>query len=87
MAEILTIPETTELKTDKKAIFLINCLSVIVDIWLRYAEKPIMKDIKKTNVFIYPLDNKVIFPYHEYAFSLSSHVYERRDFPIFSIGI
>lgn len=36
-------------------------------------------NIKKTNVFIYPLDSKVIFPYHEYAFSLSSHVYERID--------
>lgn len=34
-------------------------------------------NIKKTNVFIYPLD-KVIFPYHEYTFSISSNVYERK---------
>ena len=33
--------------------------------------------IKKSNVFIYPLENKVIFPYHEYAFSINSNVYER----------
>ena len=31
--------------------------------------------IKKSNIFIYPLENKVIFPYHEYAFSINSNVY------------
>lgn len=34
-------------------------------------------NIKKNNVFIYPLD-KVIFPYHEYTFSISSNLYERK---------
>ena len=34
-------------------------------------------NIKKNNVFIYALDMKVIFPYHEYAFSINSNIYER----------
>lgn len=34
-------------------------------------------NIKKSNVFIYPLD-KVIFPYHEYTFSINSNLYERK---------
>lgn len=33
-------------------------------------------NIKKNNVFIYPID-KVVFPYHEYAFSITSNLYER----------
>lgn len=32
--------------------------------------------IRKTNILIYPID-KVIFPYHEYAFQISSNMYER----------
>jgi len=31
--------------------------------------------IKKINVFIYPID-KVVYPYHEYTFQISSNVYE-----------
>lgn len=34
-------------------------------------------NIKKTHVFIYPIEGKVIFPYHEYAFSINSNIYER----------
>ena len=34
-------------------------------------------NIKKSNVYIYPLDLKVIFPYHEYGFSINSNIYER----------
>jgi hypothetical protein len=33
--------------------------------------------MKKHNIFIYPLEGKVIFPYHEYRFSINSHAYQR----------
>jgi len=31
--------------------------------------------IRKNNVFIYPIE-KVIYPYHEYAFQIASNVYQ-----------
>ncbi len=34
-------------------------------------------NIKKSNVFLYPLDGKVIFPYHEYTFTINSNNYDR----------
>ena len=33
--------------------------------------------MKKHNIFIYPLEGKVIFPYHKYRFSINSHAYQR----------
>ena len=33
--------------------------------------------MKKQNIYIYPLEGKVIFPYHEYRFTISSHSYQR----------
>jgi hypothetical protein len=33
-------------------------------------------NIKKSNIFLYPLDNKVVFPYHEYTFSINSNQYD-----------
>lgn len=33
-------------------------------------------NIRKTNIFIYPIE-KVIFPYHEYTFQITSNLYER----------
>ena len=38
-------------------------------------------NIKKNNVFIYPIE-KVVFPYHEYAFSITSNLYDRTYFLI-----
>ncbi len=37
-------------------------------------------NIKKSNVFLYPLDSKVIFPYHEYTFTINSSNYDRTKF-------
>lgn len=31
--------------------------------------------IRKSNVFVYPID-KVIYPYHEYAFQITSNIYQ-----------
>lgn len=33
-------------------------------------------NIKKSNVYLYPLDNKVVFPYHEYTFTINSNHYD-----------
>ena len=33
--------------------------------------------MKKHNIYVYPLEGKVIFPYHEYRFTISSHSYKR----------
>jgi len=33
--------------------------------------------MRKQNIYIYPLEGKVIFPYHEYRFTISSHSYQR----------
>ena len=35
-------------------------------------------NIKKSNVFLYALDSKVIFPYHEYSFTINSNQYDRK---------
>ena len=35
-------------------------------------------NIKKSNVFLYALDGKVIFPYHEYSFTINSNQYDRK---------
>lgn len=35
--------------------------------------------MKKQNIYIYPLEGKVIFPYHEYRFTISSHSYQRKN--------
>lgn len=36
---------------------------------------------KKHSIFIYPLTGKVVFPYHEYRFALSSRAYNRTPPP------
>jgi hypothetical protein len=33
--------------------------------------------MRKHNIYVYPLEGKVIFPYHEYRFTISSHSYQR----------
>lgn len=33
--------------------------------------------MKKQNIYIYPLDGKVIFPYHEYRFTINTQSYQR----------
>ena len=38
--------------------------------------------MKKQNIYVYPLDGKVIFPYHEYRFTISSNSYQRTHQPI-----
>jgi hypothetical protein len=35
-------------------------------------------NIKKSNVFLYALDSKVVFPYHEYSFTINSNQYDRK---------
>lgn len=37
-------------------------------------------NIKKSNVYLYPLDGKVVFPYHEYTFTINSNHYDRNYF-------
>ena len=37
--------------------------------------------MKKHNIYIYPIESKVIFPYHEYRFTISSHSYQRNSLP------
>lgn len=38
--------------------------------------------MKKSNIYIYPLDGKVIFPYHEYRFTINTQSYNRSSCPI-----
>ena len=33
--------------------------------------------MKKSNIYIYPLEGKVIFPYHEYRFTINTQAYSR----------
>ncbi len=43
--------------------------------------------MKKSNVFIYALEDKVIFPYHEYTFTIGSNVYNRINYSMFSLNL
>ena len=36
--------------------------------------------MKRQNIYIYPIESKVIFPYHEYRFAISSASYNRKSF-------
>ena len=40
--------------------------------------------MKKHNIYVYPLEGKVIFPYHEYRFTISSNSYQRKPCNLFS---
>lgn len=34
--------------------------------------------MKRHNIYIYPLEGKIIFPYHEYRFSINTNAYNRK---------
>ena len=38
--------------------------------------------MKKQNIYLYPLEGKVIFPYHEYRFVISASLFNRIIIPI-----
>lgn len=38
--------------------------------------------MKRQNIYIYPIEGKVIFPYHEYRFAISTTLYNRNALPI-----
>lgn len=56
--------------------------SIVVGKWRNYivhSNNPIYFKMKKQNIYIYALDGKVIFPYHEYRFTINTQLYQRKS--------